>query len=140
MNETQIVTLLDKTIHAFKGAKRAFLEAAALLHEVDIKNAWEGRYSSFGEFVEDGAQISKGMASKLLKVYRHFVLEGSFAAKQLELVDPEKLYLAINLEGNYQKQYEQAIALSRQELRQSKGDDAPCTEHVPYCAKCHIKL
>lgn len=140
MNEVQTVQLLDSTIQAFKRAKSHFLEAAALLHEVDIKNAWEGRYSSFGEFVEDGAQISKGMASKLLKVYRHYVLEGSFAAKKLELVDPEKLYLAIGLKGDHQKQYEQALTLSRSELRLNHSDSEPCIDHIPVCAHCHVRL
>lgn len=115
---------IDKAIFLVKLADRAVSGTRALIYKIFEEKLWEGRYSSFGEFVEGGLGKSQGWASKQLAVYRHFHLEGGIDQEALEL-DTEKLYLASKTEGTPEEQLSRAKTLSRSELKAEKNEAQP---------------
>jgi hypothetical protein len=131
--------LLKATAELFKRARVNTMQAANLLNQVVETEAWKSGYTSFSEFVEEELKISKGHASKILSVYRHYVLEGGVLQAKLEDVDSDKLYLAIKLEEPVEKKVEIAKILTRRELKEEKNEIAP-HEHQPICRVCHIAL
>jgi hypothetical protein len=97
MNELTDIQLLDRCSEAFKSVRTSLYEACAYLYQIEQNGAWEGKYSSFSEYVEQECQISRGQASKLLTVWRYFVIERGVSQAKLEKIDAEKLYLATKL-------------------------------------------
>lgn len=89
--------LLKDAAQCFKEARKNIYEGAALLYQIDESKAWEEHYSSLSEYVEQECQISRGFASKLLTLWRFYVIERGVAQKNLHGIDYEKLYMAIKL-------------------------------------------
>lgn len=131
---------VDKAIFLVKLADSAVSATRALIHKIFADKLWEGRYSSFGEFVESGLNKSQSWASKQLAVYKHYHLEGGIAQELLEL-DTEKLYLAAKSEGTPEEQLARAKTLNRLELKQEANEETP-HEHIPVsiCRVCSIRL
>lgn len=136
------INLIDETLKIFRTVRASMVMAMQKLYEVHSTDAWKGRYSSFGEFVEDGCGVSQGTASKLLKVYKHYVLEGGVSQRNLEGVDSEKLYLAISLKGTPEEKLEKARALSRTELKLERNDEEPCLHEnlITICSNCRLRI
>ncbi len=127
---------LEECAQSFKNARGSIYEGAMKLYAISEQEAWVGQFSSFSEYVELECQISKSYASKLLKSWRFYVVEGGVSQDKLVGTDPEKLYLALQLpSGTPEERLEQAQHLSRNDIKQAVFDKggAPC-EH-PHCDK-----
>lgn len=113
--------LLDQCITSFQRVRGSMVSAMMDLAAVFAAKAWEEKYSSFGEFVENGLQISQSSASKMLKVHQAYLLSGTTKPEALEGIDLEKAYLAIPLlkDQSPREVLEQAKLLSRQELKET---------------------
>jgi hypothetical protein len=117
---------VDTAIFLVRFADRATAMTRELLWKINEDELWKEKFSSFDEFVEspEGLDKSRGWASKNLAVYKFFVLEHGFTREQLEGIDNERLYLARALPGSPEKVLQQAIALSRGELKDEVRDSA----------------
>lgn len=132
-------SLLEETREAFANYRQTAIEAAACLYDVHVGGAWEQVATSWGEYVQNELQISQSFASKLLKVYTHFCIDGGLKRDSLLGVDYEKLYLSAKLEGTPAEQLEKAKVLSRQELKLEKNDEQPHVgEFGEYCKICWV--
>lgn len=130
---------VDQAIFLVRVADRAVSATRHLLHRIFAEKLYEGRYSSFGEFVENGLGKSQGWASKQLAVYRHFHLEGGIGQDALEL-DTEKLYLASKTEGTPEEQLSRAKTLTRSELKQEKNEAQPHKgDFASICRTCWVE-
>jgi hypothetical protein len=129
---------VDTAIFLVQVSDRAVSATRALLFKIFSEKTWQGRFSTWGEFVEEGLGKSQGWASKQLTVHEHFTLKGGIPTEDLN-IDTEKLYMAARLEGSTEEQIEKARTLSRYELKQERNDEAP-HEHVPICAICRVRL
>lgn len=136
---------VDAAIFLVKFADKANAMTRELLWQINEKELWKQKFSSFDEFVEspDGLDKSRGWASKHLAVYKFFVVEHGFSRERLEGIDNERLYLARNLGGAPEKILSRATALSREELREEVKDaefgQHRCTlgeERWGRCTKC----
>lgn len=138
--------VLDKCATCFTSARRSLLEGAKLLLEIKEKEVWAERHDSFSEYLSDVCQISDGFASKLIKVYEHYVLGAKLPPQDLEVVDSEKLYLAINIPSDPHEQFQRALTLTRSELqdevRESKHGVCNCAEHehIKICTGCRKRV
>lgn len=133
------MNLLEETKQLFENVRKSIVHAMQALHKVNEERAWEGQYSSFGEFVEDGLKISQGFASKLLSVNRHYLLNGGLSPEKLVGIDYEKLYLASKLPGTPDEQVAIASTLSRREIKETQNEEQP-HDHEPICRICKIRL
>lgn len=134
-------SLLDECIKSFQRVRGSMVEAMINLSAVFAAKEWESKYNSWGEFVEDGLQISESTASKMLKVNESYLLSGLVKPRELEGVDLEKLYLARSLEGSAKERIEKARVLTRDELKQETKDEVAPHAHqwIEICAVCKIK-
>ena len=136
-------TLLNECLEAFANARGKIIDALESLWAVHENNAWEGRYNSFSEFCESGLKISRSTGSKYIKVYEHYIKNASLTIQQLRDADVECLYLALGTEGTPEKQYSNALTLSRAELKDEavEGKFGSAHEHTfgeERWAKCTV--
>ncbi len=133
--------ILETTGKCFSEGRLSLLAGIAGLIEIFDRELWrEGGYSNFGEYVEQVCQLHPSAASRYMKAYRHYSLEGGFSIAKLAPVDVEKLYLAIGTSGNAEEQFERASSLTRKELREElsvkeNGDEHDCT-FAEFCTTC----
>lgn len=142
MTELSTQVLTDAA-ECFQNARRSIYEGAALLYRIREENLYEGQFSSFGEYVEQECQLSKGYASKLLQAWEYYVIEGGVSPRNLQGVDAEKLYLAIKLPtGTPEQRFIKAHEWSRQDFRDelSTKDGLDCAhpedKRVILCGVC----
>lgn len=143
--KNEITDILREAIKCFQSARQKVAEGMKYLYEISEKELWNnGEYNSFAEFCETGCGISKGFASKLLTVYKHYVIEGKVSQRNLSEVDPEKLYLAVSLPGSHDKQLVKAETWTREELRDelASGDDGDCKHEniIKICTRCKKRV
>lgn len=134
---------LDKAIECFKGARQRVADGMSYLWEINEGSLWDnGQYSSFTDFCESGCGISRSMASKLLRVYQHYVIDGKVS--QINYIDTDKLYLAIGLPGSPSKQLVKADTLTRQQIRDELAADefGDCqhTNTIKICTRCKQRV
>jgi len=97
--------------------------------------------TNWADFIRDEFDISEGFASKLMTVFKAFVLEGGVSYERLEGIDSEKLYLAAKLEGTPEEKVAKARTLTRSELKQTRNDEEPVPhefQRVCYCSVCGL--
>ncbi len=137
-------TILKDAAHCFRDARGSLIEGAKLLHTIYSKQLYLEAYTTFGEYVEQECQLSPSYASKLIKTYEHYVINGSLSHAKLKDIEPEKLYLAINLKGTPTQQLSKALTLSRGELKserfEKEGHDCQHPVTIKICATCHAKI
>ncbi len=137
-------TILKDAAACFRDARGNLLEGAKLLHTIYNSQLYLSEYTTFGEYVEDMCQLSPGYASKLIKTYEHYAINGKVSQRNLEHTDVEKLYLAINLKGTPLQQATKALTLSRSELKSERfekdGKDCSHEIQVTICATCNKRL
>jgi hypothetical protein len=114
----EIISLLKQAAEHFKSARKSLIEGAGLLHKISNERLYLGKFDSFGEYLEQECQLSEGTASKLIKVYQHFVIDGGVSPRNLQNVDSEKLYLALRLDMKPSEQLTRAETWSREDLRE----------------------
>jgi len=136
--------IVDKTIEMFRSARIAVADAIGALYEVYKSEAWEGRYSSWSEFCEDGLQISRSLGSQYVSVYEYYIGQGSLTVEQIREADIGKLYLAINTGGTPEEKLVIAKALTRSELRdlvaEEKNPNCLHPNTVVICTDCRKRL
>jgi hypothetical protein len=134
---------VDAAIFLVKVSDKATAMTRELLFKIHEEKLYDGRFSSWDDFVEspDGLDKSRGWASKNLQVHK-WALANSFARESLEGVDTERLYLASKMEGPALKALAKAQTLSRQDLKEELREADPCIEHVSVtiCTKCQTRL
>ena len=97
--------------------------------------------TDWGDTLRDEFDLSEGQASKLISVYKIYVLEGGFSHAQLEGIDTERLYLAKSLEGSIEEKFAKASTLTRRELRETRvEEDGHQHEAVEICKTCGIRM
>jgi hypothetical protein len=117
MNEL-IISLENETrelLNAVRGSSIKLGENLHKLKEVERDEKW-------GDYLRDTFDISEGFASKLVKIYKVFILEGGLSREAIEGIDGEKLYLAAGLEGSIEEKLSRAKVNSRSELRAEKEE------------------
>ncbi len=131
---------VDRAIFLVRLSDKAVSATREILYKIFAAKSWEGKYSSWGEFIESGLGKSQGWATKQIKVHEYFTLLGGIAPEELEL-DTEKLYMASRLAGTPEENKQKAITLNRQELR-LEGNESETTSHEPewitYCKVCEL--
>jgi len=139
-----VATNADRAIEGFKDVRKSIYEAAKYLCAARDDKSWEGRFSSFSEFVEDpdGCNISAGFASKLTQAYGYYVLDHGFAPEKLLGIDYERAYLSTKLDGDPEENLAKARTLTRGELRAEREEKSPCLHenHGDCCFDCWAKL
>ena len=143
---TQLTGILERGAMFFTQARKNLLAGAAILHKISEEKLWEGTYSSFSEYLGEACQISDSLASKLIRVYTYFVLEGKVSMKKIERVDIERLYLVIPLNDTLTEKVEKALILSRSDLRlelnEQKAGLHECEWfelHIRQCKMCGVR-
>jgi len=79
--------------------------------------------TNWGDLIRDEFDISESFASKLMSIYKGFVIDGGLSREKLEGIDGEKLYLALKLEGTPEEKIAKAATLTRREIREERVDD-----------------
>lgn len=138
---TQMMSPVDSCLYLFKEAKNRVAEGMPLLHRIFKEGLWASQYSSFGEFADD-LGISRSYASRLITVWEHYAIQGGVS--QLNEVDPDRLYLAMSLDGTSEEQLEKARLLTREELKSEKSMKGDGSEHshepITICKICGKRL
>lgn len=115
--------VLEKAAGCFCAARKRMAEGSAYLYVISESKLWDnGQYSSFGEFVEQACGISESLSSKLIKVYKYYVVENGVSPLKLANLDSEKAYLAINLNGQPEHKLLKASEWNRQELKDALAE------------------
>ena len=146
MNEISIpeeLSALDQSIYLARHITNAVDILRPLVYKVWKENLWEGRFSSFGEYIEspEGLGKSQGYASKLRNVEEHYVIDGGLSQENIAGIDTESLYLAARLPGTPEEQVAMARTLTRRELKETANDDTPCEhEIVRMCRRCSLRV
>ena len=146
MNEISIpeeLSALDQSIYLARHITNAVDILRPLVYKVWKENLWEGRFSSFGEYIEspEGLGKSQGYASKLRNVEEHYVIDGGLSQENIAGIDTESLYLAARLPGTPEEQVAMARCLTRRELKETANDDTPCEhEIVRMCRRCSLRV
>lgn len=138
--------ILEHCASFFQGVRRNLIEATEALYRINSENLWESKYSSFTEYIETECQISASFASKLLKNWKYFVIEGGMKPKQLGAVDYEKAYLSINLpDMTPEQKLLRAETWSRSDLKaelavDENGHECSHENIIKICEKCHKRI
>lgn len=131
---------VDKAIFLVRLSDKAQSLSRAFVHKIFGEKSWEGRFSSWGEFVEAGLNKSPSWASKQIAVHEYYHLKGGLSQDKLDF-DNECLYLAIDLTGTPEEKVEKARVLSRSEIKEQKVFEKTGKEHDHsyICRICHQK-
>lgn len=135
------MNILETCRNLFREARGLVSDAMPLLHKIFTEKLYEGKYSSFGEYVDD-CGISRSQASRLVSVYQHYAIEGGI--KDFGAVEPDRLYLAAKLPGTPDQQLIKARHLSRDEIRAEVAVDEHGNEHecqpITICRVCNKRM
>lgn len=134
-------TLLKEAATCFTEARKNVYDGTALLYEIQQKEAWEGMYSSFSEYVEQECQLTRGYASKLIQAWEFYVVNGGVPKRQLVGIDAEKLYLSTRLpSGSVEQRLVRAVEWNREQLRAelavTDGKECEHDRYVKVCVSC----
>lgn len=137
-----MTSILVSCVEACSNLRKGLFKAAELLYAVRDSGAWkEAGYESFTAFVEQECRMDRGQASKILTVYEHYVIQGGVEPTQLELMNPERLYLARKTGGTVDHQISKAKTLTVRELREEqKDEDGHECEPITICKHCGKRL
>jgi len=132
--------VLDTSIALSRQIVQAIDVLRPLVYQVYQEKLWEGRFSSFGEYVEspDGLNRSQGYASKL-RTTEQWRLDSGLAPEAIQGIDYEALYLSIKSGGTPEEVLAKAKTLSRTELKQTRLEAEPhdFIENTD-CKKCGL--
>lgn len=146
------LSVLDTSIFLARHIDSAVEVLRPLVYKVFSENLWEGKFSSFSEYIEspEGLNKSQGYGSRLKTVEEHFIINGGATHEQLAGIDDYCLYEARKItqfkktDGTYREAtVEDQIAIAR---TLNRGDikklltDQEATPHTPvwitYCETC----
>ncbi len=136
---------VDALIYLVRISDKADALTREGLYKVFTEGTWEGRFSSWGEFVESagGLNKSQGWASKHLAIHKHYILEGGLSPEKLEGAATESLYMARTLPGTPEEQVSISRTLTRREIKETR-QESDGHVHIPktltICEECGIRL
>lgn len=140
-------TILSDAAACFNSARKNVYAGAALLYQIQEHNLWEGKYSSFSEYVEQECQIGKSQASKLVQAWKYYVVDGGVPQGKLTGIDADKLYLAAKLPtGTVEQRLVKAREWNRDDLRaelstvDGKECEHPEDKRVTICGICSKRV
>lgn len=134
------LSILDRTIYLARHIDSAVSVLRPLVYQVFAEKLWEGRFSSFGEYVEspDGLNKSQGYGSKLKSTEKWRIESGTTEA-EIAGIDNEVLYYAIKSGGDKEEILAKARTLNRDELKQERAEqDGHPFEANPNCKVCGL--
>lgn len=79
----QNVTYCNQTLTLKNSIEESFLELGARLMNIRDNCLYEGQWESFEDYLLEFKNISEGTASRLINIYKKFVVEYNFAPKLL---------------------------------------------------------
>lgn len=140
------VKYLRSTIALKTELEKTFILLAERLANIYEKRIWKAEYGSWDEFLID-AKISMPMASKLISVYKKFVVEHKVPVSKLVAVRSwESLYSVRGLAINRDKALElveNGAVLSDKDMRKLANSQPECDEHDFYeiriCRNCGLR-
>lgn len=141
MNEISILGVIEETKALLGGVRQSLVKVMQNLHVIKESGEWRNEASTWGEFCEEGLNISQSMASKLLTAHSAWILRAGVSPDKLEGIDYEKLYLAAPLleGGNAEEVLAQARTLTRSELKQNNNEKAPHEgQFAELCTVCYV--
>lgn len=134
--------VVDATIVLARQIDHAVDILRPLVYRVFAEKLWEGRFSSFGEYVEspEGLGKSQGYASKL-KIIEEFRLKSGLSEEAISGIDYESMYLSLRAGGSPEEIVSKARSLTRAELR-AERDELKDHEHeaIEICKYCGKRL
>ncbi len=148
------LSVLETTIVLSRNIDSAIEVLRPLVYKVFAENLWEGKFSSFSEYVEspEGLNKSQGYGSRLKNVEEHYIIKGGATHEQIAGIDDYCLYEARKItkfkqpDGTYrdatiEDQIAIAKTLNRKEIKQTLVDQ-DATPHTPtwitYCDTCGL--
>lgn len=139
---------VDRAVFLSKLTRKASTALRQAIYQVHKNSSWQGRFESWDAFVEseDGLDISRSLASKLIKVEEEYVEKLGFSSEKLEGIDNEKLYLAIPLlkERDASTVIETARLLTRNDIKKETAEKGgkECDHHNQgtICFTCNARL
>lgn len=123
--------------------RKNMIEIAEGLYYIKTHESWKFCGDSFEEYLEDKCQIDPGFASKLIKVWQYYVIDGKVEPLNLVDVGTEKLYMAMRLPGPAGAQLVKAGLLTRTEIRNElldPEDECAHPDTITICAHCHKRI
>lgn len=132
--------VVDATIVLARQIDHAVDILRPLVYRVFAEKLWEGRFSTFGEYVQspEGLNKSQGYGSKL-KSNEKWRLDNGVSEEEISGLDNEGLYLAIKSGGTAQEVIAKARTLSRLELKQERAEnDGHPFQENPNCKVCDL--
>ena len=144
MPNITLTTYCDETLQLIHGIEKSFLELGKRMMKIRDEQLWEGRFTSFAEFLEE-AGMTEGTASKLIKVYQRFILEYNINPDTLAKISWTKLYTLLPLikdKAEAQEKIENLGLMSRQDVENEIRDiKHPDCHHewvsLEKCVNCH---
>lgn len=120
MNQLSTQDLISSTRDLLNAVRGSSIKIGENLHL--IKQNTDASVN-WGDLLRDEFDISESFASKLMSIYKGFVVEGGMPREALEGIDSEKLYLALKLDGTAEEKIAKAQTLTRRDLREERVDD-----------------
>lgn len=109
----------------------AFIALGERFYRIREEALWQGIYESYAEFLTD-MRVSEATASKLMQVYRTYIVEHKIAPVKLAKIGWSNLYIAIPLlqKNSIESVIEKAASLRRADIEDEVRDEAnPNCQH-----------
>lgn len=103
----------------------AFIALGERFYKIREESLWHGMYESYAEFLAD-MRVSEATASKLMQVYRTYIVEFKIAPSKLAKIGYSNLYMAIPLieKHGVESAIEKAASLRREDIQDEVREDA----------------
>ncbi len=112
----------NKALELEQGARLTYLKLGAMLYKIREERLYEAGWESWVEYCMEFKDLSPSSISKLVSIYKKFVLELGFHQDYIPMQDVgwTKLYEMVPMVSNREqalKLLEKASVLNRQDLR-----------------------
>lgn len=145
------VSYCNETLRLRTTLEEGFLHLGERLHKIFEERLYEGQWETFSEFLED-LRIDQGTASKLIKIYKVFILTYGIDREQLAAIGRESAYELAGIvkdKSDALSWIKKGETLKRDDIRLAvrefkTGIKQPDCEHpnaikIRYCPDCHLK-
>lgn len=108
---------VSETISLKRQIEGYFIQLAERLHNIKENRLWEGNYATYSEFLQE-IDISESTSTKLILIYRTFVLNDGLKPEEIAGVSWTTLYEITRVEGkDARKEFvENANVLKRNDI------------------------
>lgn len=102
----------------------AFIALGERFYKIREESLWHGMFESYAEFLEQ-MRVSEATASKLMQVYRTYIVEYKIATSRLAKIGWSNLYMAIPLIAKHgvENAVEKASSLRRSDIEDEVRDE-----------------